>query len=101
MLNIFIPERESTCVDLTGLTQDISNYPEKYAYNINENILRDGSRVWMAWTNRPILDRDGQVLEILAVGSDITERKLAEEELKENKSRLDLALRSAVWVCGN
>ena len=95
-----MPEQESTGGDLTELVQDIVNHPEMYANNINENILRDGSRVWMAWTNRPIFDEDGQVLEILAVGSDITERKRVEEELRINQSRLDLALRSAhmgVW----
>ena len=71
-VNILVPEQESTGDDLTGMLQDIVNHPERYANNINENILRDGSRVWMAWTNTPIFDQDGQVLEILAVGSDIT-----------------------------
>jgi PAS domain S-box-containing protein len=99
-INILVPEQESTGGDLTELLQDIPNHPERYANITNENILRDGSRVWMAWTNRPIFDRDGRLLEILAVGIDITERKKVEEELKVNQSRLDLALRSAhmgVW----
>ena len=99
-VNILVPEKESTGGDLTELIRDIVDHPERYANNVNENILRDGSRVWMAWTNRPIFDRDGQLLEILAVGSDITERKRVEEELRVNQSRLDLALKSAhmgVW----
>ncbi|HIJ69154.1 MAG TPA: PAS domain S-box protein, partial [Deltaproteobacteria bacterium] len=99
-VNILIPEQESTGDDLTGLFQRIVNHPESYVNIINENVLRDGSRVWMAWTNRPVFDQDGQVLEILTVGSDITERKRMEEELRESKSRLDLALRSSqmgVW----
>ena len=86
-VNILVPEQESTGGDLTGLFQDIVNHPERYASNINENILRDGSRVWMAWTNRPVFDRDGQVLEILAVGSDITERKRMEETLRTTVQR--------------
>ena len=99
-VSILVPEQESTGDDLSGLLQDIVNHPHRYANYINENILRDGSRVWMAWTNTPIFDEDGQVKEILAVGSDITERKRVEEELRINQSRLDLALRSAhmgVW----
>jgi PAS domain S-box-containing protein len=79
-VNILVPERESTGGDLSGLLQGIVNHPDSYANNIKENILRDGSRVWMAWTNRPVFDQDGQVLEILAIGSDITERKRAEME---------------------
>ena len=48
----------------------------------------------MAWTNRPVFDQDGQVLEILAVGSDITERKRAEEELRRNQQWLEITLSS-------
>jgi PAS domain S-box-containing protein len=93
-VNILVPEQESTGGDLTGLMQGIVNHPERYMNNINENILRDGSRVWMAWTNRPIFDEDGQVLEILAIGSDITERKRAEEELRRNRQWLEITLSS-------
>ena len=86
-VNILVPEQESTGGDLTQLVQDIVNHPEKYVSNINENILRDGSRVWMAWTNRPVFDQKGQVMEILAVGIDITERKQAEETLRTTVQR--------------
>jgi PAS domain S-box-containing protein len=79
-VSIIVPDRESTGADLTGLVQDVLNHPERYTNNINENILRNGRRVWMAWTNRPIYDPGGEVLEILAVGIDITERKRMEME---------------------
>ncbi len=93
-VNILMPEQGSTGGDLTGMVQDIVNHPERYANNINENILRDGSRVWMAWTNRPVFDQEGQVLEILAVASDITERERAEEELRRNRQWLEITLSS-------
>jgi PAS domain S-box-containing protein len=84
-VNILVPESESGGGSLTGLFRDIVSHPENYANNIHENILRDGARVRMAWTNRPIFDREGQVWEVLSVGSDITERKLAEEALRETE----------------
>ncbi|MGA2226275.1 MAG: PAS domain S-box protein [Syntrophobacteraceae bacterium] len=93
-VNILMPEQGSAGGDLTELLQDIVNHPERYVNNINENVLRDGSRVWMAWTNQPIFNDDGQVLEILAVASDITERKQAEEALRESKTKLEAALSS-------
>ena len=100
-VNILVPEQESTGGDLSGLLQDIVNHPERYANNINENVLRDGSRVWMAWTNRPIFDEDGQVLEILAVGSDITERKRAEVLLRRQAELLHLSYDAIiVWPLG-
>lgn len=91
-VDVFIPERESTGADLTGLSQDIVDHPEKYANNINENVLRDGRRVWMAWTNRPVYDQNGLVREILAVGSDVTERRLAEAALQRSESMLRAVL---------
>jgi two-component system CheB/CheR fusion protein len=78
-ISILLPQRESTGNDLTKLIQDILDHPERYQSNDNENVCRDGRRVWMTWTNKPSLGADGRVEEILAVGSDITERKLAEE----------------------
>jgi PAS domain S-box-containing protein len=82
-----MPEKESTGADLTTLAQGIVTQPEKYANNVNENVCRDGRRVWMAWTNKPIFDEKGQVVEILAVGTDITERKRAEEAMRESEAR--------------
>ncbi|MEN6438441.1 MAG: PAS domain S-box protein [Syntrophobacter sp.] len=80
-VELLLPEQESMGGDLSMLAQRIVDRPEQYITHINENVRRDGSRVWMAWTNRAILGKDGQVSEILAVGSDITERKLAEDAL--------------------
>ncbi|MGO8942131.1 MAG: PAS domain S-box protein [Syntrophobacteraceae bacterium] len=99
-VNILVPEQPAGG-SLTRLVQDIVNHPERYASNISENILRNGGRVWMAWTNKPVLDQEGQVLEILAVGSDITERKRAEEALSLRESYLSSILENQpglVWL---
>ncbi|MBU1229762.1 MAG: PAS domain S-box protein [Proteobacteria bacterium] len=45
-------------------------------------MTQDGWR-WLAWRESAILGPDGQVAEIIGVGSDITERKAAEEKLLE------------------
>lgn len=62
--------------------QDIAAHPDQFVNVVNENICRDGRRVWMAWTNKPVYDSHGQVKEILAVGVDITERRQAEENVR-------------------
>lgn len=92
-VSMLVPEKESTGADLTMLSRDMVSYPERYIQNINENIRRDGSRVWMAWTNKAILDENGAVAEILAVGTDITERKRMEEELRKSRDELELRVR--------
>ncbi len=44
-------------------------------------VLADGSVRWQIWTGRPIYGEDGRVLEIQAVGHDITDFKEAEQAL--------------------
>ena len=49
-------------------------------------IRRAGWR-WLAWADKAILDRQGQVSAIVCVGRDITERKRIEKALFEEKER--------------
>jgi len=85
VVGTIVPEKESSGRDLAEMIRDISRHPERYATNENENVLRSGERVWVAWTNKPILDPDGKLAEILCIGNDITKRKRAEERLAESE----------------
>jgi PAS domain S-box-containing protein len=89
VLDTIVPETESTGRDLGPLMDRICANPEDFEQNINENMRRNGERVWIAWTNKTVLDRQGQVLEILSIGSNITERKIAEEELRKYRDHLE------------
>ena len=80
-VTMLVPEREATGADPRGLLREVVEHPERYANTVNENVCRDGRRVWMAWTNKPIFDESDRVAEILAVGSDVTELKRAEERI--------------------
>ncbi len=86
-VKFLIPERDSTGADLTRLAADITAHPERYVNHVNENVCRDGRRVWMTWTNKPMYDGNGQITEILAVGTDVTERKRAEEAIQKSEER--------------
>jgi two-component system, NtrC family, sensor kinase len=78
------PTTESDGRDLSGLIGDICRDPEKYSINENENVTRCGQRVWVAWTNKAVYDENGQIVEILSVGQDITQRKKAVQALHRN-----------------
>ncbi len=43
---------------------------------------------WQQWTDRAIFDEEGRIVELQAVGRDITERKRVEQALASERSRL-------------
>ncbi|HEY3320651.1 MAG TPA: PAS domain S-box protein [Planctomycetota bacterium] len=88
VVGAIVPQTESTGRDLRPLMDEICADPKKFERNVNENMRRNGERVWIAWTNKTVFDESGQVKEIFSIGSDITDRKRAEEILKESEARL-------------
>jgi len=96
VVGAIVPEVESTTRrDLRLMIEAIALNPDRYASNINENMRRSGERVWVAWTNQPILDENGRVVEVFCVGNDVTERKKAEEELRRSEERFKILFECA------
>lgn len=93
VVGTIVPERESTGRDLRSLMDQICADPQAFEHNVNENMRRDGSRVWIAWYNKAILDEEGGLREIFSVGIDITQRKQAEEELQHYREHLEELVR--------
>ncbi len=81
VIGTIVPPTDASGKDLKAMIADIMINSEKYINNENENILRNGKRVWIAWTNRPILDENGQLKEVLCIGNDITKLKEAEDQI--------------------
>lgn len=92
VVGTLVPETDSAGKNLREMIEDIGRNPERYAINENENIRSDGQRVWIAWTNNPLFDAEGQFSEILCMGNEITERKMAEETLRREQQRLEFVI---------
>ena len=103
VVGMIVPETDSSGADLRDLIARVCADPERYAANENENVRRNGERVWVAWTNRPIRDADGEIAEILCVGNDITARRRAEEALERANDELEarIAARTAELAKAN
>ncbi len=59
------------------------------AHSINENIAKDGRKMVCEWSNTPIKAADGEVVGVLSMVLDITERKRAEEVLRQAYESLE------------
>ncbi len=89
VLDTIVPTADSDGHDLERLMADILANPAAFEQNINQNIKRNGERVWISWTNRIVHDAQGGIAEILSIGSDITERLRAEETIRELNLNLE------------
>lgn len=98
------PDTESISRNFRPLMEIISENPAAFEQNINEYMRRDGRRVWIAWTNKSVCDVEGNLVEVLRIGTDITERMRAEELLQRlatldsltgisNRRAFDISLR--------
>ena len=89
VVGTIVPKRESSGRDLMAMIRDIGCVPHLYKYNENENMRRNGERVWIAWTNRGITDDSGRIVEVLCIGNDITDSKRDRDRLQEEHYQLE------------
>ncbi len=84
-----VPCSDSAGFDLQGMIAGLGATSERYPLSENENMRRDGSRVWVSWANTPCYDDDGALIDILCVGQDITAQKELRRALEEKNAELD------------
>jgi PAS domain S-box-containing protein len=89
LVGTIVPEAESTGRDLKILMDQICADPAGFEHNINENMRRNGERVWISWMNKVVPNEGGREREVLSVGSDITALKQTEAELQRHRERLE------------
>ncbi|PSB06934.1 hypothetical protein C7B76_28815, partial [filamentous cyanobacterium CCP2] len=94
LIGTLVPETESTGRNLRKLVANLCQDPQNHELAENENILSTGERVWVRWVDKPIFNDRGEILEILSVGVDITERKRAEQTLALAKEAAESASRA-------
>lgn len=89
IIGTIVPKIESSGRDLAVFIESLCQNPGQYTTNENENIKKDGRRVWILWTNRAILNEKGRVAEIICIGNDVTQKQEAERVLREAHDALE------------
>lgn len=88
-IGTIIPLIDTAGNDLAVMLHKILKKPEKYARNENESIRRNGDRVWVSWANKPLFDEGSKFIGLLAIGTDITDRRWAEMQLVKLNDELE------------
>jgi PAS domain S-box-containing protein len=81
VIGTIVPTIDSYGKDLEAMMADVARNPERHRHNENENMRKNGERVWVVWSNQPLYDERGQVRKVLCIGIDMTEQKKTEEML--------------------
>ena len=58
---------------------------------VDQNIRKNGEKVWVTWSNKPIRGRDGEVGEVLSIGADISQLVKTESDLRKALEELEKA----------
>jgi diguanylate cyclase (GGDEF)-like protein/PAS domain S-box-containing protein len=77
----------------TASAMEALHRPPYECYLEQRAFTRDGWR-WLAWADKSVLDANGEVVAIVGVGRDITERKAAEQALAHERERALVTLHS-------
>ncbi|MEW6594528.1 MAG: PhnD/SsuA/transferrin family substrate-binding protein [Thermodesulfobacteriota bacterium] len=88
LVGTIVPATDSSGRDLGRMVREVCENPERFSDNENENITRDGRRLWIRWSNRVLHDGAGKVVGILSVGNDISEQRRLEGERLEMERRM-------------
>jgi PAS domain S-box-containing protein len=76
--------------DMGYFVRDIGTHSDRYTVRESEHVKKNGTRVWISWRNKPLLDRDNTIKGVISFGTDMTERRKAEQALFRANKKLNL-----------
>ncbi|MEG4916541.1 adenylate/guanylate cyclase domain-containing protein [Microcoleus sp. B7-D4] len=89
-MGTILPQTDIEGNNLQLVYHEILQNPDRFTSYENENIRRSGDRVWVSWANKPLVGSAGEILGILCIGTDITDRRKAEIALQKLNEKLEI-----------
>jgi two-component system cell cycle sensor histidine kinase/response regulator CckA len=94
MVSVHEEDREKTARAMEYL------YKPPYSCYVEQRAMTKLGWLWFTWAAKAVLDENNNVISIISVGRDITDRKLAEKALQVSEERFALAVKGAndgIW----
>jgi PAS domain S-box-containing protein len=88
LFDTIVPPVDESGRDLEQMVDAIVAEPQDYAYNENENVTKDGRHVWFGWSNQVLRNERGERIGHLAIGTDRTAQREADEMLNNYRESL-------------
>ncbi|MFC7228599.1 PAS domain S-box protein [Salinirubellus salinus] len=79
---------EESYDDVDSVTTDLAQQVGGHR-SVDENVRKDGERIVCEWHNRIVTDDDGDVVSIVSLFQDVTERTAREAELEQYRAYLE------------
>ncbi len=89
LVGTIAPGIDTTGVNISDLVNNIIKHPEQHVHVESENMHKDGHRIWIRWNNRAVFDVNGNIEEMLSVGTDITEQKIVQDMIQDYNKKLE------------
>lgn len=81
VLGTIVPTFDSSGANLEEKMLKVQCEPDGFYSSENENLRKNGEKVWIAWSNRGVYNTDGKLIKTVSYGIDRTEQKRVEEKL--------------------
>jgi PAS domain S-box-containing protein len=91
VLETIVEPVDSNGNNLSRKIQIIQKHPDDYNSSENENVRKNGEKVWIAWSNKGIYDTSGKLLKTLSVGIDRSKQREMEKLLIKSTEDLSEA----------
>lgn len=76
--------------DMDYFVRDMEIRHDRYTVRETEHVKKNGEHVWIAWRDKTVLDKDNTVTGVIRYGTDMTERRKAENALFRANKKLKL-----------